>query len=533
MFASSPRPGSASARRTSIAVMFAAWALGTAPCLAASADKLEIRHIGKLDGVLARRLRSQVRFTRLDELHASPIALDGATMDGLNDKQSAEIVATYRAGYSIVLFDANLRQIAALHSLVGEGVSYSSKDTGAVMAYYLRRANFIPTATLLTKVDPSPLKTPSGDPDARGVKDEEVAFGLAVERTVGELKHAPSPGTPGPARDPNSEVDWLSAPIQVTTFAINSPQGIYNTGVNVYALYRCIDATDHYAITASADWTASSAIWQGATSAGENPTMTTDNNGNLVIDWQDNRTYCSSPGVDAGFDDICRYANYPLSYDLTMIPRTEVPVVQLDAAPAATQGQQTMYASGFSFSIGGVVNVNAMGPGGGISLGATWTNTVTTSVPPLIVDVSNTVNEGVDWKFKYCTTGLEPDPGTNCTSHVQMVKDVCQAQLGDDASGTNPQLGQTPTGKFSDAVQSAHWQTDSAMRQGSVFDIEVAFDASVGTTVAHLGDGLNDGPDPIAGCNYYGCACVSTTQIDHVTKSFTFQIPYPSTKCSQ
>jgi len=43
--------------------MFAAWALGTAPGLAASADKLEIRHIGKLDGVLARRLRSQVRFT--------------------------------------------------------------------------------------------------------------------------------------------------------------------------------------------------------------------------------------------------------------------------------------------------------------------------------------------------------------------------------------------------------------------------------------------------------------------------------------
>jgi len=45
--------------------------------------------------------------------------------------------------------------------------------------------------------------------------------------------------------------------------------------------------------------------------------------------------------------------------------------------------------SGFSFTIGGTVNVSAKGPGGGISAGATWINTTTTSVPPLIVEVSN------------------------------------------------------------------------------------------------------------------------------------------------
>ena len=108
----------------------------------------------------------------------------------------------------------------------------------------------------------------------------------------------------------------------------------------------------------------------------------------------------------------------------------KAPVAQLNAAPAATQGQSTSYTSGFSFSIGGTVNVSAMGPGGGISAGATWSNTTQTTVPPLIVEVSNTGNEGVDWNFKYCTKGLEPDPGTDCTGHVQMVKDVCQAQLG-------------------------------------------------------------------------------------------------------
>jgi len=221
-----------------------------------------------------------------------------------------------------------------------------------------------------------------------------------------------------------------------------------------------------------------------------------------------------------------------VSYGLAMVPRTESPVVQLNAAPAATQGQSTSYTSGFSFSIAGTVNVSAMGPGGGISVGANWSNSTQTTVPPLVVDVGNTGNEGVNWDFKYCTTGLEPDPGTNCTGHVQMVKDVCQAQLGDD-SGTDPQQGQTPVGKFSNAVQSAHWQADSATRTGSTFDIEVTFEARIANTIAHLNNNASRGgpPDTIQGCNDFSCACVSVTQVNPVIKSFTFEVPFPSTKC--
>lgn len=103
---------------------------------------------------------------------------------------------------------------------------------------------------------------------------------------------------------------------------------------------------DHYAITAQADWTATNAKWQGATSEGPNPSMYLDGSDNLIVNWQDNRTYCSSGGAFAGFDDVCRYINYPLSYELTMVPRAEAPVVQLNAAPAATQGQSTTYTSG-------------------------------------------------------------------------------------------------------------------------------------------------------------------------------------------
>jgi hypothetical protein len=530
-----------SAFRRIFFILFAASLLGPAICSAASPKydaprRTEpgpgvnaVRIIGPLQGPMAQGILKQVRMGPFTSRHDSSILLQGNTLDRLNSKQKQELKETYKAGYNIVLLDATMRHIRALHAIIGEGMSYRSKDAGAVMAYVLRRENHTPTAMLLTTLDASPLKTPSGDADATGREDEDLALGRAVARTVAELTRVPQDSVPVQPRDADGQVNWLSVPAQVTTFAINSAQGIYNTGINVFALYRCIDKTDHYAVTAQADWTATNAKWQGATSEGPNPSMYLDSSNHLVINWQDNRTYCSSPGAFGGYDDVCRYINYPMSYQLTMVPRAEGPVTQLDAAPAATQGQSTSYTSGFSFSIGGTVNVSAMGPGGGISLGATWSNTTQTTVPPLIVDVSDTGNEGVEWDFKYCTTGLEPDPGTNCTGHVQMVKDVCQAQLGDD-SGTNPQQGQTPQGKFSNAVQSAHWQQDSTARQGNTFDLEVAFQAQTANTIAHLN--LNGYPDPIQGCNAFNCGCVSVTKPDPVKTSFTFEIPYPLTKCN-
>ena len=538
----------------SIPIIVAAWIVGTTVCSAANAERVEdqtfalrpdavaVRTIGTLRSGIATRIFRHVRSVPFTLRQDSPVLLQGETVMQLKAAQTQEIKATYRAGHTIMLLGATMQHIKALHAIVEEGVSYRAKDTAAatVMAYALRREGYTPTAILLARLDSSPLETPGGGRDLTGVLDEQLALSRAVARAVAELTHAPRVGAPGPLRDPNQPVDWLSAPTQATTFAINSPQGVYNTSINVYALYRCLDQTDHYAVTAQADWTATNAQWQGATSYGSNPTMTQDSNGYLVVNWQsNNRDYCASPGAADSWQNVCRYVNYPLSYGLTIVPRTEAPVVQVDAAPAATQGQATTYASGFSFNIGGTVNVNAEGPGGGISAGATWTNTTQTTVPPLIVDVSNTGSkqEGVNWNFKYCTNGLEPDPGTDCTPHVQMVRDVCIAQLG-DSSGTNPQQGQTPVGKFSNAVQSARWQADSTKRVGKTFDIEVAFQANLANTISHLNNGSagynQDGPypDQVQGCNGDSCACVSVTTPAPVTQSYTFQIPFSSTKCN-
>lgn len=181
-----------------------------------------------------------------------------------------ELKATYRAGHTIMLLGATMQHIKALHAIVEEGVSYRAKDSAAatLMAYALRREGHTPTAVLLARLDSSPLETPGGGRDLTGVLDEQLALSRAVARAIAELTHAPRVGAPGPLRDPNQPVDWLSAPTQATTFAINSPQGVYNTSINVYALYRCLDQTDHYAVTAQADWTATNAQWQGATSYG-------------------------------------------------------------------------------------------------------------------------------------------------------------------------------------------------------------------------------------------------------------------------
>jgi hypothetical protein len=347
--------------------------LGTVASSAASAEKVRVRHIGALDSVIADRILGQVEVVPFSRHHDSPILLQGKTIFGLEDEQAQEVLATYQAGYTIVLLDAAMAHVEALHGIIGKVVNYRSKNSGVVMAYALRRENHIPTATLLTYVDRSPLQTPSGDPDPEGLLDEELALTRAADRLVTEVRHRPKVSMPGPPRDPNQPIAWQDNPLQIQTFAINGPGGVYNTEIKVYALHSCLDNTDRYVVTALADWTATNAQWQDASTnfdVGGPSTLSCNQPESewpcapdeLVINWQANdRTYCSSDGFNGNDSNVCRYINYPLSYDLRMVPSSEGTVNQLNAAPAATQGQATSYTSGFSFTIGGTVNVSGGG----------------------------------------------------------------------------------------------------------------------------------------------------------------------------
>jgi hypothetical protein len=515
-----------------MAITSAVCVLGPVAFSAARETKVTVRQIGPLDSVIADRILGQVNARPFPLQQASPMLLQGTTLAQLRPGHTQELKAAYQAGHTIVLLDATLEHIQALHGIIGEGVTYSSKAGEGVLAYTLRQEHNIPTATLLMNVQRSPLHPPSGAPDPTGLQDEELAFTRAADLTVRELRHLPQVSVPGP-QDSNQPIAWQDNPLQMTTLAYNGPEGVYNTLVQVFALHSCSDNTDRYVVTALADWTATNAKFQSAATELGVTSMyyDEDNDVYVVANWMDdpNLTYCSSPSSGGDDADKCRYINYPLQYELQMIPPSTGTVRQVNATPAATQGQATTYQSGFTFSIGGTVNVSSGGPGGGISAGATWSNTTATTVPPLIVEVGNTGNQGVMWTFKYCTTGEEPDPGTNCTGHVQMVTDVCLSQLG-DFSGTNPQQGQTPGGKFSNAVQSVQWEALPDTRVGSTFDIAVAFHASTVTTTANLWGAISvDTRD--AGCDGINCNCHSNTTSAPVDLPWVFHLQFPSTLC--
>ena len=499
-----------------------------------------VRQISSLDSTIAADILKQVNVVPFTMQQDTPILLQGKTMSSLTQSHKNELKATYRAGHTIVLLDATMDDVAALHGIVDAGVTYSSKDGEGVLAYSLRQENRIPTATLLSKVQPSPLRTSQGDADPTGLQDERQAYNRAADLTVSELRHRPNVSVQQP-RASNQNVDWKTSPVQTTVFQQNGPAGVYNTTVNVYALHSCDKdirtglESDYYMVTALADWTATNAKFQSAATELGPTSMYYDADSDLyvVANWQDDpqRTYCSSPSSFSVNADICRYINYPLQYDVAMVPLNTGSIAQTDAKPPAQQGQATTYTSGFSFSLGGTVNVNGMGPGAGLSAGLTWNNSTQTTVAPVELDLSQTTNQGARWTYRYCTGGEEPDAGGNCTSHVQTAKDVCRAQLG-DSTGTNPQQGQRPVGAFTDAVHTALWQAGPDTRTGkSTFDIEVTITPNIGYTTANLWGATGNDPTH-AGCDPNNCDCVSNTIKTPLTGgSYIFKIPLPSTTC--
>ncbi len=209
--------------------------------------------------------------------------------------------------------------------------------------------------------------------------DEEQAHEKATDRTASDVGRRPNVRMLQP-RDPHQNVDWQTSPVQKTVFQQNGAAGVYNTTVNIYALHSCQAdirtglTSDYYMVTALADWTPTNATFQSAATELGDTSMYYDsgNDRYVVANWKDDpqRTYCSSPSYLSGHADICRYINYPLQYDVTMVPRSTGSIAQTDAKPPATQGQATTYTSGFSFSLGGTVNVSGKGPQAGISLRA-------------------------------------------------------------------------------------------------------------------------------------------------------------------
>jgi hypothetical protein len=431
---------------SSFSQAFVVWLFLLAPGTAAGASSLVAQQIGDVRGRIAEAVASEVTMVpfspRLDA-RATPIIIEtgkiflrqrggeAEQVGGLRPAERTAIRQAYDAGQVILLLDASTHDIEALHVLLGDGVAHESSTDPVVLAYALRHEKNIATARLVT----------------HGPADDDLASSQALEIVLAELTRPPA----APEGDDAAagSTDWGDSPVQ--RFIITSTtNGTYNTPVEIYALHSCQKNMDYYLVNTGGDWTATQAHYESA--AWLQGEMRLDAQGdNLIIDWQRHDGHCTG-GIDvSGFsgDDerICRYMNYPLSYEVDIVPPSEPTVVQVNAAPAGDQGQSTTYMSGFSFSIGGGVNVSGAGPGGGIQAGVSWDNRVSTTVPALAIHAGDMGNEGAFTKYLYCTAGSTVE---NCTSTIQIggAAGACQQFI----VGA-PRNGQTPDGRLSDALR--------------------------------------------------------------------------------
>ncbi len=449
-------------------------------------------------------------------------------VEGLSDYQKQAIKTAYDAGQSIIMLDANLHDIADIHELLDAGIAHESTTDPDVLAYILRKENNLPISKVITYLQSTIMD--DEDPYA-----DEIAFDKAVNLVASELLKKPVIAE----ADSESFFDWSSSPVKSFEMA-STKLGTYNTQIAIYALHSCEENMDYYLVDTGGDWTPTDARYQSASaSKGQIRTSQTRATDTMTVDWQDNDDYCQG-GVsieDNQEEKICRYIHYPRYYHIQITPPgTPTTVVQVNASPAGEQGVSSTYFSGFTFSIGGGVNISEEGgASGGIQAGASWSKMVSTTVPPLLIQAGNTGNQGAFTEYLYCTEGSD---GNSCNSKMQMSSKV--SGLCKDFKIGEPQNGQTPNGRLSDVAQSVNWRADPTtyVPDSTTFDITVTWKVETASSTTRLWNGHfsnlpdNDGEGPKGYCNFFGCSCSIKTVNTPIEVSQTFKIPYPSNECT-
>lgn len=512
--------------------MFLVWMLLLPLAPAVGASSVLVQEIGHVSRAINEIFASEVvlaPFSTGIDPRNTPIVIGPGTafvtsnqdpVNGLRPSEVRAIRLAYEAGQVIVVLEATMHDIEGLHQLVGDGVAPETTTDSVVLAYALRKENNTPSARLVV----FPVKDDFDDNRIEDERGDKLARIRALQIVLSELTRPPSPPVA-----PNSK-DWGSNPVQ-STIVTSTDRGTYNTPIAIYALYSCAQNKDYYLVNTGGTWTPTEARFQSASRL--RGTLRRRSDTEVDVDWQDNDTHCSGglpvyKGPFGGDDSrICRYMDYPLFYQIDILPPPGPRVVQVNAAPAGDQGKSANYTSGFSFSIFGGVDVSSKGPGGGFQAGVTWDNSVSTTVPPLIVEAGNMGNQGTFTRYKYCTIG---NTDKDCQPAIQMVgsEGACvQFVVG------RPQNGQTPNGRLSNVAQTVNWQVDPATYTGSTFDITVNFNGELATSTSKLWYGfLPRKIDPKGNCNGFGCSCGIDSLTKPVKLSYTFKVPRPSNKCA-
>jgi hypothetical protein len=526
-----------------LARSFVAWSILLSPTLAWGQEATLVQQIGEVSSEVAEAVAAEVTvvpFSPNIDARTTPIIVAPGEafvhqgrpgqVGGLSRAERKAIRQAYAAGQTILLLHGSVHDVEALHVLVEEGVTHTSSTDPTFLAYAFRQESGIPTVRIVHDVGEN-LPAPVGIvPD---FEDEGAGLQRALDVIISELTHPPvlaeGPRPTSPAAGP---VDWKQNPVQSNIITVTD-SGNFNTPVDLYALHSCQQNKDYYLVDTGGDWTATDAAFQSASNdAGQ---IQLDSNGHLVAQWEQDDRYCTA-GIDVANGDsrLCLYQVYPLYYEVDIEPPAGPTVVQVNAAPAGDQGQSTSYSSGFSFSIGGGVNVDGEGPNVGFQGGVTWNNDVSTTVPPLVIEAGDkgpgTPPQGTFTRYQYCTAGTTPE---NCTSTLQITgqSGACQNFIAGP-----PQQGQTPEGRLSNVAQTVRWQVDPTTYGGSTtFDVTVTWQMEIAANMAFFwwnafcakGEGTCSGP--WGSCNPFGCSCAFPVAGSRViSKSLTFNVPIPS-----
>ena len=113
----------------------------------------------------------------------------------------------------------------------------------------------------------------------------------------------------------------------------------------------------------------------------------------------------------------------------------------MSASPSGDQGSSTTYSNSFTYGVSGQVSVNGKGPQAGVGVSASWQQSVSTTVPAMVVEAGDIgpSDVGAYTKYAYCTE--DDATAGNCSSMIQMEKGptyVKTTSWGIRKTGKNP-----------------------------------------------------------------------------------------------
>ena len=154
-------------------------------------------------------------------------------------------------------------------------------------------------------------------------------------------------------------------------------------------------------------------------------------------------------------------------------------MIQLNAKPAGNQARVPLTLPGSAESGGG--GHPADGPSGGIQVGVTWSNDVSTTTVPLLLSAGDRGNQGTFTRYQYCTVG---NSLPNCDLNIKISNppnDICKNYI-----VQQPQQGQTLWPGFL-TLRNVQWQVDPTTYGGSTtFDVTVTWQVDMAFSQAML-----------------------------------------------